>query len=59
MPTTLLNNICSLIRLVNGARYISVDNNLDDDNIFILQLVDNEANNFSNLFLTRCKYNSM
>ena len=57
MLITVLSTICTPISLVNKARYISVGIVLDDDNMFNLQLVDNQANNYSNLFSTRCKYN--
>ena len=59
MPTVVLSNICTSIGLVNRARYISVDIISDDDNIFNLQLVDNQVNNCSNPLLPRFKYNFM
>ncbi len=42
---------------MNRARYIFIGIVLDDDGMFNLQLVDNQANNCSNLLLIRCKYN--
>ena len=53
------SNICIPISLENGARYISIGIVLDDNGIFNLQLVDNQANNYSNLFLLRYKYDFM
>ncbi len=57
MPIAILSNVCILISLVNKARYISIGIVLDDDDMFHLRLLDNQANNCNNLFLTRCKYN--
>ncbi len=57
MPTAVLSNICIPIGLVNGARYISVGIVPNDDGMFNLRLVDNQANNCSNLLSTRWKYN--
>ena len=53
----MLNDVCILIDLVNRAKYISVGIVLDNNSIFNLQLVDHQANNYSNLLLPRCKYN--
>lgn len=57
MFTAMLSNVCTPIGLVNEARYISVDIVPDDNDIFNLRLVDNQANNYNNLLLTRYKYN--
>lgn len=57
MSTIVLNNVCTPIGLMNGARYISIGSLLDNNGMFNLQLVNNHANNSSNLFLTRYKYN--
>ncbi len=57
MPIAMFSNVCIPISLVNGVRYISVGIVSDDDNMSNLRLVDNQANNYSNLFLTRYKYN--
>ena len=57
MLTTVLSNIYTLIGLVNGAKYISVGIILDNDGMFNLQLVNNQANNYSNLLSSRFKYN--
>ncbi len=57
MPTAVLSNVCTPIGLVNGVRYISISIVPDDDGMFNLRLVDNQANNCSNLLSTRCKYN--
>lgn len=59
MLTTLFENVYIFLSLVNRARYISLCIILNDNNIFNLQLVNNHANNYSNLLLTRCKYNSI
>ncbi len=57
MSIIVLSNICTSIGLVNRARYISIDIVLDNDDMFNLWLVNNQANNYNNLFLTRYKYN--
>ncbi len=57
MPTAMFSNVYTPIDLVNKARYISIGIVSDDDGMFNLRLVDNQANNCSNLLLTRCKYN--
>ncbi len=57
MPTALLSNVYSLIDLINGARYISVGIVPEDDGMFNLRIVDNQANNCSNLLLIKYKYN--
>ena len=36
MPTAIFSNICTLIDVVNRAKYISIDIIADDDNIFNL-----------------------
>ena len=55
MPTAMLSNVYTPISLMNRARYISVSIVLNDDNMFNLRLVDNQANNYSNPLLPRCK----
>ena len=57
MPTVVFSNVYTPIGLVNRARYISIGIASDDKGIFNLRLVDNQANNYSNLLLLRCKYN--
>ncbi len=57
MPIAVLSNVCTPIGLVNRARYISVGIVPDDDGMFNLRLVDNQANNCSSLLSTRWKYN--
>lgn len=59
MFTALFNNVCISIGLVNGAGYISVCIVSNDDDMFNLRLVYNQAINYSDLLSTRCKYNFM
>ena len=59
MSTAMFSNIYTPIGLVNGAKYISIDIISDDDGMFNLRLVDNQANNCSNLLLSKFKYNFM
>lgn len=53
----MLSNIYTPIGLVNRARYISIDIILDDNDMINYLLIDNQANNYSNLLLTKYKYN--
>lgn len=55
--TAVLSNIHTPISLMNRDKYTSVGIVLDDDSMFNLRLVNNQANNYSNLLLNRCKYN--
>ena len=58
MLIAVFSNVYTLIDLMNGARYMSIEIVLNDDaGIFNLQLVDNQVNNHNNLISTRCKYN--
>lgn len=57
MLTAIFSNICTLLSLVNRARYISIGIVPDNNGIFNLRLVGNQANNSSNLLLIKCKYN--
>ena len=59
MLTIVFSNVYTPIDLVNRVRYISIGIILNDNGMFNLQLVNNQANNCSNLFLPRCKYNFM
>lgn len=54
-----LSNIYTSFSPVNRIRYISIGIVLDHDSIFNLRLVDNQANNCSNLLSIKCKYNSI
>lgn len=57
MLAVIFSNACTSISWVNGAEYIFVDIIPDNNNMLNLWLVDNQANNCSNLLLTWCKYN--
>ena len=59
MPTTMLSNIYTPIDLVNRTKYISINIVPEDDGIFNLRLVNNQANNCSNLLSPRFKYTFM